>query len=131
MNQLKEYRLRLGVNQKMMAEMFDISQQTVSNIESGKREIPTNIQERMVNSTLMQNKPLNENRTPRKLNEINATLPQIDTESDTFEAHELSHSWEKWFGRTINKLCRDCTKKCKQSSKVKIICCPQFERTDG
>ena len=48
MNQLKEYRLKLGVNQKMIAEMFDISQQTVSRIESGKREIPTNIQERMV-----------------------------------------------------------------------------------
>ena len=131
MNQLKEYRLRLDVNQKMIAEMFDISQQTVSRIESGKREIPTNIQERMVNSTLMQNKPLNENRIPRKLNEINATLLQIDTENDTFEEHEPSHSWEKWFGRTINKLCRDCTKKCKQSSKVKIINCPQFERIDA
>ena len=131
MNQLKEYRLRLGVNQKMIAEMFDISQQTVSRIESGKCEIPTNIQERMVNSTLMQNKPLNENRIPRKPNGINATLLQIDTESDVFGEHEPSRSWEKWFGRTTNKLCRDCTKKCKQSSKVKVICCPQFERINA
>ena len=127
MNRLREYRKMLGVSQKMMAEMFDISQQMVSEIERGNREIPQNILDRMVNSTLLENTPLIQKSYPRNPNEINATLPQNDTENGVFSDFETSRKWEKWWWRTINKLCRGCTRECKQSNKVKVVVCPQYE----
>ena len=40
-------------------------------------------------------------------------------------------NWEKWWYRKSHPLCSRCRLDCKQSWRVKIIRCPQFEAKDG
>ena len=39
--------------------------------------------------------------------------------------------WASWWWRREHKMCARCKQDCKQSWRVKIIRCPQFEAKDG
>ena len=38
--------------------------------------------------------------------------------------------FENWWWNSLNDMCWECTQTCKQSSKVKIIKCPQYEKKE-
>jgi hypothetical protein len=38
--------------------------------------------------------------------------------------------WERWWWKNVNKACERCTKSCKQSDKVTLCACPQFEKKE-
>jgi hypothetical protein len=44
-------------------------------------------------------------------------------------AFKTTASWEKWFWQSEHERCRACVRSCKQSSRVKIIHCPQYQKT--
>ena len=41
-----------------------------------------------------------------------------------------AEEFESWWWSGINKECLDCTQPCKQSSKVVLVVCPQFEEKE-
>jgi hypothetical protein len=49
--------------------------------------------------------------------------------SDTIESIDYctTKQWEKWWFKEFNKICLQCTKKCKQSDKVTLNC-PQYQK---
>lgn len=59
--------------------------------------------------------------------------PPTDTDGD--ESHfgaipwfvRSGRGWEKWWFRKGHRLCEKCALACKQSAKVKVIRCPQYE----
>ena len=128
---LVELRKRLGVNQLGMAQLIDSTQQTVSRMEKGEIELTESAQklilryaphQKLVKKGLIL-KPLRNGEL--QTNELRCTENEHNL---NFKKDATSADWERWWWHKKNKLCERCIMKCKQSSQVKIIDCPQFER---
>ena len=131
MSDLRALRTKLGVSQADMAQLIDSTQQTVSRMEKGEIELTERVQKlilryippkkRLRNGKIL--KPLRNG--DLQTNELRCSENEHNL---NFKKDETSADWERWWWVKSNKLCERCIMKCKQSSQVKIIDCPQFAR---
>ena len=125
--ELKEWRMNLGISQEEAAKMLNVSRPYVTQIENGKRRITPRILKRMGRYTSVL-KPMENDISPDdNLFIINGGMLQKESSYEHLSDAVDSRDWEKWWWKRKHPLCLRCVKTCKQSSKVKIIQCPQYE----
>jgi len=133
LNDFARLRKRMGISQRTMAQLIDSTQAMVARMEKGEVGLIKSAEKLIAEYGLGKN----DTKTPLKLQLVNQEPLQTNELQCTKLEHSLylkkdetSRDWERWWWNKTNKLCLQCALPCKQSSRVKIILCPQYQKKD-
>jgi len=125
-DEIRATRRHLGLNQQSFAKMLGISQQTLSLLEQGKRK-PTN---RIKKSLAMYGNRINTPQNGLKYSKCG----KVPLKTKELQCPEIEHfqglgrrEFESWWWEKFYWKCQQCARECKQSSRVEVLSCPQFQ----
>ena len=140
---LIRYRKNLGYNQVLLAALLGVSQQNISQMESGGKPLSTKALQfiRQANHGFPNGKVAIPPKNAKKVVEKSlktrelqvGKLPDLTDMRLVTEKEAMSdyHLWKKWWWQIKHPLCLRCVNECRQSSQVGIICCPQFKTIEA
>lgn len=146
MTVLLDARLKRRYTQVVLASKLGVAQQYLSLMESGKKPLNKqallfiddtlgcNMAEKV--ATTLPAPPKSDKKVVTKRADLNNLQAKCNARNGGHGLYGAnpekmgSREWERWWWRGTNAVCGRCKETCKQSDKVKVVCCPQFKGED-
>ena len=139
-NKLRDARIRDKKSQLELAVFLGVSKPFVSMMENGRKSFTDKALD-YIDEVNLREKPTLGMDTPILEEKVNCNVKKtvviergkIDENggSETFwdfPEFKTNKEFETWWWKEVNDVCNGCEKECKQSNKVRVVCCPSWTR---
>jgi len=148
-NELRDIRKQLNFSQQIMALKLGVSQQYLSGLENGRKSIRISMIDKIRKVAGLTTTPIGRANNTGELqvvdnkedDDFSGCIYVADNNGDTAgekmsrtsypSSIKTRREWEAWWWRKLHQRCLRCSNPCKQSSRIILVYCPQFNGVEN